>query len=169
MPYKEELEGMHVLAFEPPRVRRIFVETAAGETAEIYAPLPTVILLGKRNEYYLWAAKGKTVSAKTSLAVAPLPNIGDEWRGKICFGKNEVPEVRADAVDAIWNLIFSAPFSSHSANGKCRSECEDVRKLLFALAQNGAKTFPARELIEFTTTVEEAWAAIVENKRFASF
>lgn len=167
--YKEEPEGNYLMAYEPARIRRIWIETNTGEIKEINVPLPTLILLGKKTEYYLWAAKGKTVAAKTPITKAPLPNIGGEWNGKICFGKNEVPECRADSIDAVWDLIFNAPFNKDSANNKCRSEPADVRKLLFTLAEKRAKTFPASELIEYTTTIEDVWAGIVENKRHSHF
>ncbi len=167
--YREEPAGNHFLACEPARVRSIWVETKNGEVREISVPLPTLILLGRRNEYFLWATKSKNPTAKTRLAVAPLPNVGGEWQGKICFGKNEVPAAGADAIDAVWNLVFSAPFNNHNANNKCRSHGEDVRDLLFNLAEKGAKRFPALELIESATTVEDVWRQAVENNRYRSF
>lgn len=163
--YREEPDGNSFLSYEPARIRRIFVETDAGEIREIELPLPTLVLLGRGREFYLWAARGNKVTAKTRLALAPLPNVGGEnYQGKICFGKNEVPEARADGVEAVWNLVFKAPFNSHHANGKCRSAPDDVRKLLFDLAKREAKTFPSLELFESNTTVEQVWARIVENK-----
>lgn len=163
--YREEPDGNSFLSYEPARIRRIFVETDAGEIREINLPLPTLVLLGRGREFYLWAARGSKVTAETRLALAPLPNVGgDNYQGKICFGKNEVPEARADCVEAVWNLVFNAPFNSHHANGKCRSAAEDVRKLLFDLAKRNAKSFPSLELFESNTTVEQVWARIVENK-----
>ena len=90
--YREEPEGNFILSYEPAGMRTIFVETESGEVAEIKIPLPTLILFGHKNEFYLWAAKGKKVSLNTKLALAPLPNIGGNLSGKICFGSNEVPE-----------------------------------------------------------------------------
>lgn len=163
--YREEPDGNSFLSYEPARIRRIFVERDAGEICEIDLPLPTLVLLGKGREFYLWAARGSRVTANTRLALAPLPNVGgDNYQGKICFGKNEVPEARADAVEFVWNLVFNAPFNRDRANDKCRSAPEDVRKLLFDLAKRKAKTFPSLELFESNTTVEQVWARIVENK-----
>ena len=167
--YKEEPAGNCFFAFEPARVRSIWIETASGEVAEISVPLPTLVLLGKRKEYFLWAVKSRNPTAKSKLSVAPLPNVGGEWQGKICFGKNEVPAASADAMDAIWNLIFSAPFNSHQTNNKCRAAPEDVRTLLFALAEKKAKTFPATELIESATTVEDVWRQMIDGNRYRSF
>lgn len=163
--YREEPDSNSFLSYEPARIRRIFVETDAGEIREIKLPLPSLVLLGKGREFYLWAARGNKVTAKTRLALAPLPNVGgDNYNGKICFGKNEVPEARADSVEFVWNLVWGAPFNSHHANGKCRTAPDDVRKLLFDLAKRRAKTFPSLELFESNTTVEQVWARIVENK-----
>jgi PRTRC genetic system protein B len=162
--FREEPAGNYFFAFEPARVRSIWIETKAGEVREISVPLPTLILLGKQNEYFLWAAKTRKPTAKTKLCVAPLPNLGGEWQGKICFGSNEVPPASAATMDAVWNLIFSAPFNNHNANNKCRSEAQDVRLLLFALAEKEAKTFPASELIESATTVEDVWRQMIEGR-----
>lgn len=160
----EEPEGNYLLSVEPAGKRTIFVETTGGETAEITLPLPTLILFGHRNDFYLWAAKSKTVNTKTKLAVAPLPNIGGNSNGKICFGGNFVPEASLDSLDKIWNLIFNTPFNhDHSAN-KCRSEPKDVRQLLFALAKKNNKRFPNSELLELGATVEDLWRQAVENK-----
>ncbi len=167
--YKEEPAGNYFLAFEPAGIRSIWVESNGGEVVEINIPLPTLILLGKQNEYFLWAAKTKKPTAKTKLCLAPLPNLGGDWQGKICFGSNEVPPAGAATMDAVWNLIFSAPFNNHNANNKCRSQEQDVRRLLFDLAERGAKTFPSSELIESATTIEDVWQRMVEGKRSSYF
>ncbi|HRH42967.1 MAG TPA: hypothetical protein PKY82_15160, partial [Pyrinomonadaceae bacterium] len=161
--YREEPEGNYILSFEPAGMRTIFVETEGGEVAEMTIPLPTLILFGRRNEFYLWAAKGKTVNKQTKLAVAPLPNIGGSSSGKICFGSNEVPEARVETLDKVWNLIFNAPFNRDHSAQKCVSEPKDVRHLLFALAKKNAKRFPKSELLEINATVEDLWHQAVEK------
>ena len=164
--YREEPEGNFVLSYEPAGIQTIFVENQSGEVVETKVPLPTLILLGKGREYYLWAAKGRRITIKTKLVIAPLPNIGGDLSGKICFGKNEVPEAKINGIDEIWNLIFNTPFNAdHSAN-KCRSEPKDVRKLLASLSNKNAKTFPSAELLESTTTIEDMWLRVVENRYF---
>lgn len=166
--YREEPEGNYILSYEPAGLRTIFVETN-DEVAEITCPLPTLILFGHNDEFYLWAAKGKKVSPNTKLALAPLPNIGDNLSGKICFGSNEVPETKIENLDLIWNLIFNTPFNGdHSAN-KCLSETKDVRKLLLKLAEKKTRRFPASELVETNATIEKLWLHVVENKHFSNF
>lgn len=156
--YREQPEANYLISIEPARVRTIFVETSNGEVREINVPLPTLVLFGKGREFYLWAAKGRIVTPKSRLSLAPLPNLGGDLQGKICFGKNEVPECRAKTIDSVWNLIFDAPFNADHASNKCLSEPKDVRRLLFALAQRKARSFPAKELLETTTTIEQLWA-----------
>ncbi len=161
--YREEPEGNYILSFETAGMRTIFVETESGEVAEITIPLPTLILFGRRNEFYLWAAKEKNLSPKTKLFVAPLPNIGGNSSGKICFGSNEVPEARVETLDKVWNLIFNAPFNRDHSAQKCVSEPKDIRRLLFALAKKNAKRFPNSELLEINATIEDLWAQAVEK------
>ena len=162
--YREEPEGNYILSTEPAGQRTIFVESEGGETAEITLPLPTLILFGHRNDFYLWATKSKMVNKQNKLFVAPLPNIGENSSGKICFGKTEVPEARIETLDKIWNLIFHTPFNRDHSTNKCQSEPKDVRRLLFALAKKNAKSFPNSELLEINATVEDLWAQAVKRQ-----
>ena len=164
--YREAPEGNAVLSYEPAGVRGIFVERDNGEVQRLTLALPTLILLGKGKDYFLWATSGRRVTAKTKLAVAPLPNTGAGLQGKICFGKNEVPESKAETLHSVWNLIFNTPFNRDQANNKCHSEPTDVRKLLFRIAKESSKTFPSAQLLTSSTTVEDAWSTIVENKPY---
>lgn len=161
--YREEPQGNYILSYQPAAIRTIFVENEGGEVAEITLPLPTLILFGHRTDFYLWAAKNKTVDSKTKLFVAPLPNIGGNSNGKICFGSNEVPEARIETLDQIWNLIFNTPFNRDHSGNKCKSEPKDVRQLLFALAKKNNKRFPNSELLEINATVEDLWRQAVEK------
>lgn len=167
--YREEPEGNYFLSYEPAGKRTIFVETEAREVIEITLPLPTLILFGCKGEFYLWATKNRQVTEKTPLFSAPLPNLGGFGGGKICFGGNEVPEVRADTIESVWKLIFNTPFNGDQANNKCRSSREDVRRLLFSLAETDKKTFPASELLETDTTVGELWARVVEKNPYRRY
>lgn len=162
--YREEPEGNYVLSYEPAGMRTIFVESTGGEVAEINIPLPTLILYGHRTDFYLWATKSKTVNAKSKLFAAPLPNIGGNANGKICFGSNEVPEAKVETLDAVWKLIFQTPFNRDHSGQKCQSEPKDVRRLLFTLAKKNAKRFPNSELLEIKATVADLWAQAVKKK-----
>ena len=162
--YREEPEGNYILSFYPAGMRTIFVETESGEVAEITLPLPTLILFGHRNNFYLWAAKSKNPDSKAKIALAPLPNIGGNLSGKICFGSNEVPEARVETLDEVWKLVFNTPFNRDHSSQKCKSEPKDVRRLLFALGQKNAKRFPNSELLETNATIGELWMHATEKK-----
>lgn len=159
--YREEPEGNYILSIETAGPKTIFIESDDGETAEIMLHLPTLILFGHRSDFYLWAAKSKTVNTKTKLCVAPLPNIGGNSNGKICFGSNEIPVARIETLDTIWNLIFNTPFNRDHSSSKCQSEPEDVRRLLVDLAKKNKKRFPNSELLEINATVEDLWRQAV--------
>lgn len=162
--YREESEGNYILSYESAGIKTIFVESKGGKVTEITIPLPTLILYGHRNNFYLWATKSKTVNPKSKLFAAPLPNIGGNASGKICFGSNEVPEARAETLDEVWKLIFQTPFNRDHSGQKCKSEPKDVRKLLFTLAKKNVKRFPNSELLEIKATVADLWEQAVKRK-----
>ncbi len=163
--YREAPEGNAILSYEPARVRTITVAFADKGTVELSLPLPPLILLGKGREYYLWAAASTHISANTNLAIAPLPNIG---LNRICFGKNEVPETHPSTLGTVWDLIFNTPFNGDHVNDRCGSHSVDVRNLLLKLASDKVKKFPKSELLITNSTVEDAWEAIVEQRRYDS-
>lgn len=166
---REEPEGNYILSSEPAGIRTIYIEIDGGEVGEITIPQPTLILFGHRNEFYLWAAKGRQVSPDTKILLAPLPNIGGNLSGKICFGSNEVPEAKVENLDTIWNLIFSTPFNRDHSTKKCVSAPDDVRKLLLNLAEKQTRRFPASELIETTATIDKLWMRVVEQQYSPGF
>lgn len=162
--YRETTEGNAILSFLPAKIRTITVEFS-NRTEQLTIPLPTLVLLGKGKEYYLWATAAINVRRNAPLAVAPFPNIGGQMNGKICFGQNEVPEVHPSSLSAVWKLVLDAPFNDHSVNDKCVSEQADVRNLLSRLHRDEAKKFPVDELLISTTTIEDAWEIVVEERR----
>lgn len=163
--YREAPEGNAILSYEPAAMRKITVVFADKGLVELSVPLPPLILLGKGREYYLWAAASSHISANTHLAVTPLPNVGS---GKICFGKNEVPETHPSTLSDVWKLIFDTPFNADHASERCLSEPQDVRELLWKLAADKAKKFQKSELILSSTTIDDAWETIVEQRRYDS-
>lgn len=130
--------------------------SAADSVLEIEVPLPTLLLLGCGQEYYLWATLDKVVSQQSKICAAPFPNLDSS--GSICFGKNNAPECRFDTIESVWKLIFDSPFNSHQAANRCRTHEDDARKLLFQL--NGKKTFPKNALIKTNHTVSELWQSV---------
>jgi len=147
--------------------RKIFVtdprpinERAGGNGSEsvleLEVPLPTLVLIGSKQKYYLWATLDKTINQKSKICAAPFPNL--DASGEICFGKNIAPECRLDTIESVWRLILDSPFNSDRAADRCRKHPEDARKLLFQL--NGKKTFPKNALIKTNHTVSELWNSV---------
>lgn len=163
--YREAPEGNAILSYESAAIRKITVFFTDKGLVELAVPIPALILLGKGSEYYLWAAASTQITANTNLAVAPLPNIGS---GKICFGKNVVPETHPSNLSEVWKLIFDTPFNADHTSERCHSEPDDIRDLLLKLAADKVKKFPKSELILSTTTVEDAWETIVDQRRYDS-
>jgi len=166
--YREAPEGNAILSYEPASTRRILVQLPNGKIEDLTLPLPTLILLGKGKDYFLWATSAARVLPKTRLAVVPLPNIGSGMQGKICFGRNEVPQCHPSTLAAVWKLIFETPFNQDNVNDKCRSEPGDVRRLLAGLARTRPKKFPSTQLLFSNATIEDAWETVVEQRRYDS-
>lgn len=163
--YREAPEGDAILSYEPAGIRKISVVLSDKGFVELSVPWPPLILLGKGRDYYLWAAGSSRISVNTNLAVAPLPNVGS---GKICFGKNEVPETHPSILSDVWKLIFDTPFNADHASERCHSEPQDVRELLWKLAADKVKKFPKSELLLTSSTIDDAWETIVEQRRYDS-
>lgn len=162
--YREATDGNAILSYMPVGERIITIAFPGDRTEAFAVPLPTLILLGKGKDYYLWAASASKVTRNTQLAAAPLPNIGS---GKICFGKNEVPETHPSTLSSVWKLIFDAPFNGDHSTARCQTE-NDVRDLLEKLAADKVKKFPSSQLIMSSSTVEDAWENIVSRTRYDS-
>jgi len=123
---------------------------------ELEIPLPTLLLLGSGQSYYLWATLDKAVNQISKISHAPFPNLDSS--GGICFGKNTAPECRFDTIESVWRLILDSPFNNHQAANRCRTHPGDARKLLLAL--NGKKTFPKNALTKTQHTVNELWQSV---------
>lgn len=162
--YREATDGNAILSYLPAGERTITVVFPNNRTKTLTLPLPTLVLLGKGKDYYLWATASSKVTKNTTIAVAPLPNIGSS---KICFGKNEVPETHPSTIGIVWKLIFDAPFNGDHSTGRCQTE-NDVRDLLEKLAADNVKTFPTTQLIMYSNTIEDAWDRIVERTGYDS-
>ena len=167
--FAQEKKTHKILSVLPAGRRKIFItdprpadereadnESANDSILEIEIPLPTLLLLGSGQNYYLWATLDKTVNQKSKICAAPFPNLDSS--GEICFGKNAAPECRFDTIETVWRLILDSPFNNHQAANRCRTHPDDARKLLFAL--NGKKTFPKNALIKTNHTVGELWQSV---------
>jgi len=167
--FAQEKKTHKILSVLPVGRRKIFItdprpvneretedESTDDSILEIEIPLPTLLLLGSGQSYYLWATLDKTVNQKSKICAAPFPNLDSS--GGICFGRNTAPECRLDTIEKVWRLILESPFNNHQAANRCRTHEDDARKLLLAL--DGKKTFPKNALIKTQHTVSELWQSV---------
>lgn len=168
--FSQEKKAHKVLSCLPAGRRKIFItdprsaderdadDESAPEDAvlEIEVPLPTLLLIGSGQKYYLWATLDKTVGEKSKICAAPFPNLDSS--GEICFGKNAAPECRLDAIETVWRLILDSPFNGDRASDRCKTHPDDARKFLFGL--NRKNTFPKNALIKTNHTVGDLWKAV---------
>ncbi len=167
--FAQEKKTHKILSLLPAGRRKIFItdprpvneretedESTDDSILEIEIPLPTLLLLGSGQSYYLWATLNKTVNQKSKICAAPFPNLDSS--GGICFGRNTAPECRLDTIEKVWRLILESPFNNHQAANRCRTHEDDARKLLFTL--DGKKSFPKNALIKTQHTVAELWQSV---------
>lgn len=126
---------------------------ASDQVLELEIPLPTLLLLGCGNNYYLWATLERKIGENAKICAAPFPNL--DKSGAICFGKNFAPECRLETIGNVWQMILDSPFNNHQTANRCRTEPDDARKLLLAL--RGKRSFPKNALIQTRHTVANLW------------
>ncbi len=158
-----------ILSVLPAGRRKIFItdprpvneretdnESTQDAVLELEVPLPTLLLLGCGQKYYLWATLDKTINQKSKICAAPFPNLDSS--GDICFGRNTAPECRLDTIESVWRLILDSPFNNHQAANRCQTHEDDARKLLLTL--DGKRTFPKNALIKTQHTVNDLWQSV---------
>lgn len=158
-----------ILSVLPSQKRKIYItdprsaeerenddEGTDDSILELEIPLPTLLLIGCGNSYYLWATLDKAISEKSKICAAPFPNLDSD--GGICFGTNSKPECSLETIESIWRLILDSPFNNHHTANRCRTEPDDVRKLLLNLKSK--KTFPQNALIHTQHTVAGLWHSV---------
>ena len=167
--FAQEKKTHKVLSVLPAARRKIFIadprgvderetddESSDDTILELETPLPTLLLLGVGQSYYLWATLDKTVDQKSKISHAPFPNLDSS--GSICFGRNTAPECRLDTIESAWRLILDSPVNNPHAENRCRTHPDDARKFLLAL--DGKKTFPKNALIKTQHTIAELWQSV---------
>lgn len=164
--FAQEKKAHKVLSSLPAGRRKIYItdprpadereDNASNSIIELEVPLPTLLLIGLGQKYYLWATLDKTISQKSKISHAPFPNLDES--GEICFGANAKPECRLDTIETVWRLILDSPFNADRAADRCRTHPEDARKFLLAL--RGKTAFPKNALIKTNHTVSELWQAV---------
>ncbi len=155
-----KVEGVQrlVAAYRPPQRTALMIE---GSAEPFRVPMPGLIMIrllsgGTSANYWVFAVKKRTLTADTALFHAPVPNVYGE--GSVCWGS--VPRVSSTAMAANdlvedWALFFGSVFTPHSANGKSKSEPNDIRRKLAGLDAAKAARYPIFDLMPHNAKLGE--------------
>jgi PRTRC genetic system protein B len=127
--------------------------------ARLNVPLPPLVFMGHAAAYHIWALDHNAFDPKARMYHAPLPNVHPD--GLVCFGANLAPD--AARIGQAWQLFLASPFNADLASGKSKAQPNDVRAQLRNLADNPHKTYPPRDLVPWTQTVDQAVEAILRR------
>jgi PRTRC genetic system protein B len=131
------------------RPQTMNISTDQNELLSI--PIPMSLFIGWGHRYYLFALRGKVFDMNGAVYRAPYPNVYDN--GRICWGSHKVPVVSPNNIGQTWQFFFATTFNEHIASGKTRTHADNALDLLRELSVARRKTFPVRELVKQTHSV----------------
>lgn len=127
---------LSLVGFEPTLVR-------------INIPLPGFVFVGVMNRYHVWAVKEPVMREETVVYHAPLPNVSPDTGG-ICWGGVSVPSVSNATIHQAFQLFMESLFNGHQIADRSHTYPQDVRLLLYELAQSKRRAYPFEDLLPFT-------------------
>lgn len=152
--------GEWAVAFIAPQVHELeLAREEAGEAANpaaisigidrVLTPLPGLVFFGLGTQYYVWAVKTERLDPYHEVYRCPLPNV--EANALICWGSYKPPRATARTLFDAFDLFIKSTFNNHRANGKSKSQREDVRVLLRGLLHEtssmAADRYPVEDLV----------------------
>lgn len=153
--------GAVVMSYMRPERREILVHFKGTEPTKLQLPLPGLILAGCGQSYRVFALREPDFRPSAKLFHAPLPNI--DANGKLCFGRNKVPQASPQTMGEVWQLFFDSPFNADQMQNKSAANMEDVRKSLRRVAREKPDSYPLDDLVPYGiygSTVEDFWKTI---------
>lgn len=147
------VRGDWVVYVAPPQL----MEIVTDKNEKLTVPIPMSLFLGWGRRYYLWSLRGRRFEPSMEVYKAPFPNVYDN--GRICWGSHKPSKVTASNIAGTWKLFFSTVFNDHIAANKTKSCTINAMDLLRKLSASKKKTFPSRELVWASRSVE----ACLEN------
>jgi PRTRC genetic system protein B len=133
-------KGDWVIWFERSRRYQIQVEQKI-----LTIPLPSLVLVGLNQQYWIFAVKGKQFSPDLKLFRAPVPNV--HQTGQICWGNNKPPSASPASMQSAFSLFIESTFNGDLAVSKSRKYDLDIRLQLSALHHRNAKSYPLSDLV----------------------
>lgn len=132
----------------------IYTIQLASRKQPLVVPMPALIWIGQKHNYFIVAAKEKAFTPNAALFHAPLANVGSS--GLICFGQNPHPDVSRGGLEKAWYTFWDAPFNNHQGNGKSQLHPDGINAQLLVLARAKAKAYPLEDLVSMNTTLNAA-------------
>src|SRR6266540_3431117 len=113
--------------------------------------LPTGVLRAgsnARGEWVVYTARAQMidiVTDKSEKLKVPIPaTLFMGWGTRYYLWA--IPNKNVNNIENVWRMFFGTPFNEHIASKKCKSFPHNVLDLLRQLSQEGAATFPYKEL-----------------------
>jgi PRTRC genetic system protein B len=135
-------KGAWMVGWHSPAIYKMWLEEFAEP---LRVPMPSLIWIGIRNSYFVFAAKQKLFTPNARLFHAPMANV--DSHGLTCFGSNKRPDVADGGFDPAWDLFWSTPFNNHHDDHKSKQYPDGINEQLCALSKARAKTYPMRDLV----------------------
>ncbi len=137
---------------------------------QLHLPLPSFVLMGIGNSYYLWAVKKTKFESNSVLHHAPLPNVRTD--GRICWGNVYPPSVSLSNVESVWLKFINSRFNQDYTEGKSRKYnniIEHLRILDQRSKSSSRCRYPVSDLVPLRDklTVNKAVEAIIRNAEYS--
>ncbi|HMX30015.1 MAG TPA: hypothetical protein PKC13_30815 [Blastocatellia bacterium] len=119
----------------------------------LLVPMPSLVWIGQRHNYFIFAAKEGAFTPNATLYYAPLANVNSS--GLICFGRNPHPDVAQGGFDAAWWTFWEAPFNNDHSTGKSRVAPNGINQYLKKLSAEKASAYPLEDLVSMNRTLNQ--------------
>lgn len=149
--YGVSAKGAWMVRWHAPAIYDVHLE---GIKQPLRVPMPSLIWIGQKHNYFILAAREKTFTQNAMLYRAPLANVNRS--GLICFGANAHPDVAAGGFDRAWRTFWEASFNNDHDDGKSEKYPDAINDHLRELARAKAKTYPLVDLVSTHTTLNAA-------------
>lgn len=142
-------KGDWSVRFSPPGKLDLLLQFPQIGIEKLTVPMPGLVFFGINDKYYIWAIKEASLSPKSLIYHAPLPNVSTEksqdMPGSICFGQNLLPSANPVGIEKAWQIFFNSAFTDHFVDGKSTKHEKDIRPVLLSLADK--HKYPIKTLI----------------------
>lgn len=143
-------KGAWMVRWHAPAMYAVHLE---GLKRPLIVPLPSLIWIGQKHNYFIFAAKEAAFTPNAALYRAPLANVNTS--GLICFGRNAHTDVAQGGFDAAWRTFWDAPFNNDHSAGKSRVAPDGVNQHLKALAARKETAYPAEDMVCLGRTLDQ--------------